>query len=79
MNNTTQNTPLGQHIEAWERRYDCQFEPRRPFFRRMNIGQRRFQLIKNGKTDPTTGEVLALSEYFGVAPETFYQKPTVTP
>ena len=52
--------------ELIEEKFLITFKPTREFYKKVGIGQKRFQMLRENKTSPTFEEMQKLSEYFNI-------------
>lgn len=58
-------TPIQRQINRWEERHSADFAPKRSFYARIAIGQKRFGSLKKGTESPTVEELRRLAAFFG--------------
>jgi len=57
---------INQIIKDFEGKYLISFKPTRAFYKKNEIGQRRWNLLLKSEVSPTIDELKKLAEYFDV-------------
>jgi hypothetical protein len=69
-----QATALSRILAEKRRKENAVFKPDPSFYERVNINRIRFWQLVKGKKKPYTDEAKALSEYFGVSINEFFEE-----